>query len=433
MAVKSYKSFIFSVVVLVLLGASCAWGQAALLLGEPYSYDGTFAGTGHAAVYLARVCAETPFELRRCGRGEKGVVISRYHGIAGHDWIAVPLIPYLYAVENADDIPLYVDPKLVAFLREEYLSSLPLPPEARPGSEPRYELAGSAYDRTIYGFRIATRPDQDDALIRLLNSSANKESYNLVKSNCADFVKEIINFYCPHAVHRSIIADLGVTTPKQTAKSLVHFSKHHRGMQLTTFIIPQVPGLKPSKPVHGVLESVVLAKKYVTPVLLFHPFVIGSVEAAYWAGWRFNPGKHAQVFNASAADPMKQFDPPLTKAQRKSYKRLVAAVRKSEEFGDYPSWQRLSEKAKPLFDAQGRPAVRVSLDGREVPIGICRGNALRASSSPELLQDLVLTRMYAELKVKKPRISEQLVKNDWKLLQSAREESRADLSAAGTN
>jgi len=111
----------------------------------------------------------------------------------------------------------------------------------------------------------------------------------------------------------------------------------------------------------------------------------------------------------------------------------VAAVRKSEEFGDYPSWHRLSEAAKPVLDAQGHPAVRVSLDGREVPIGICRGNALRASSSPELLQDLVLTRMYAELKVKKPRISEQLVKSDWKLLQSAREESRADLSAAGTN
>jgi len=83
---------------LLVLGRSRVWGQAALLLEEPYSYDGTFAGTGHTAVYLARVCAETPFQLRRCGPGEQGVVISRYHGIAGHDWIAIPLIPYLYAV-----------------------------------------------------------------------------------------------------------------------------------------------------------------------------------------------------------------------------------------------------------------------------------------------------------------------------------------------
>ena len=424
---NSFKSFVFSIAVLSILGSSCAWSQATLLLEEPYSYDGTFAGTGHAAVYLARICADTPFHLRRCEPGENGVVISRYHGIAGHDWIAIPLLPYLYAVRRSEDIPLYMDPRLVAFLREQYLSSLPLPPEAHPGAEPRYELAGSAYDRTLYGFRIATRPEQDEALIRLLNSSPNEEQYNLVKRNCADFVKQIINFYYPHAVHRSIIADLGVTTPKQTAKSLVHFSKHHRQMRLTTFVIPQVPGLKRSKPVHGVLESLVLAKKYVTPVLLFHPFVVGTVEAAYWAGWRFNPGKNALIFNASAANPMQDLDPPLTKAQRRSYKSLIAEVRKSEELGDFPSWHRLSKEAEPELDGLGRPVMEVSLDGRKVPVGICRGNALRASGSPELVQDLVLTRLAAEVQVKKPHVSARLIKSDWQLLRSAQEESRASV------
>jgi hypothetical protein len=37
-----------------------------ILLEEPYSYDGALAGTGHAAVYLTRVCAASPTELRRC-------------------------------------------------------------------------------------------------------------------------------------------------------------------------------------------------------------------------------------------------------------------------------------------------------------------------------------------------------------------------------
>ncbi len=27
-------------------------------------------------------------------------MISRYFKIAGYDWIAIPLIPYLYAVDN---------------------------------------------------------------------------------------------------------------------------------------------------------------------------------------------------------------------------------------------------------------------------------------------------------------------------------------------
>jgi len=414
------------------LGTSSLLSQAALLLGEPYSYDGEFAGTGHAAVHLARVCAETPTHLRRCEAGEQGVVISRYHGVAGHDWMAIPLIPYLYAVRTSEDVPLYVNPKLVVFLREQYISSLPLPAEAHPGDEPRYELAGSAYDRTIYGFRIATRPEQDDALIRLLNSSPNEEAYKLVSRNCADFAKQIINFYYPHAIHRSIIADLGVTTPKQAAKSLVHFSEHHREMQLTTFVIPQVPGLKRSKPVHGVIESLVLAKKYVTPVLLFHPFLVGGVEVAYWAGWRFNPGKNALVFNASAGNPMKDFDPPLTATQRRSYAGLIATVRKSEELDDFPTWHHLQSDAKPQLDAEGRPFLQVLFDGREVPVGICRGNALRIAGSPELVQHLLLTHLDAELKVKNPRVSEQSVKSDWKLLESAREASRASL-ANGTD
>src|SRR5215831_13317155 len=118
MALKHIKRFSLFVLAVACTSAGRLQAQATLLLEEPYSYDGTFAGTGHTAVYLARVCAETPFQLRRCRAGEQGVVISRYHGIAGRDWIAVPLIPYLYAVRNLEEVPLFVDAKLVAFLRE---------------------------------------------------------------------------------------------------------------------------------------------------------------------------------------------------------------------------------------------------------------------------------------------------------------------------
>ena len=50
-----------------------AHAGATLLLEEPYSVDGAFAGTGHTAVYLDRVCADTPLLLRRCTPGEMGV------------------------------------------------------------------------------------------------------------------------------------------------------------------------------------------------------------------------------------------------------------------------------------------------------------------------------------------------------------------------
>jgi hypothetical protein len=416
------RGFAFLVALLVAGMPALLCAQATLLLEEPYSYDGTFGGTGHAAIYLSRVCAETPTVLRRCGPNEDGVVISRYHRIDGRDWIAVPLIPYLYAVRNPTDIPLYVDAKLVALLRERYLSEMGI------SGTSAYQLAGSAYDRTSYGFRITTRPEQDDALIRALNAAPNQEAYKLLDHNCADFAKQIINFYYPHAIHRSIIADLGVTTPKQAAKSLVHFSKRHPEMQLTTFIIPQVPGLKRSKPVHGVIESVVLAKKYVTPVLFFHPFVVGTVEAAYWAGWRFNPAKGALIFDPNSPDPKTALELPLTNAERRSYEALVLSAKQSAESDELPNWRKVEAKARPAVDADGSPMVKWETQGRSVQLGLSRSNTLRLSSPPEFVEDLVLARLEQELKSSKPaRTSLIQLKNDWRLFEAARGEMQADL------
>jgi hypothetical protein len=203
-----------------------AHANATVLLEEPYSYDGAFAGTGHTAVYLSRVCAETPVRLRRCNPGERGAVISRYTPIAGRDWFAIPLIPYLYAVENQEDIPLYADPKLVAFLRDQYRRAHleDFAPDGPDGAAPKgdwYELIGSSYDRTNYGFEIETTPEQDDELIARLNSQPNLAQYQFASRNCADFVREILNFYYPHAIPHGSVADLFVSTPKHSAKSLV--------------------------------------------------------------------------------------------------------------------------------------------------------------------------------------------------------------------
>src|SRR5438270_7755918 len=95
---KLGKSFVFcATMVLLGLTPKSAHAQATLLLEEPYSYDGTFAGTGHAAVYLSRICAETPTLLRRCGPDESGVVISRYHHLEGRDWVVVTLLHFVFS------------------------------------------------------------------------------------------------------------------------------------------------------------------------------------------------------------------------------------------------------------------------------------------------------------------------------------------------
>src|SRR5579864_942437 len=136
------------VIILMMTCSAFAGSSATLLLEEPYGKLGFFTATGHAAVYLSGVCAQTPLILRPCAPGESGVVLSRYDGVRGYDWIAIPLVPYLYAVERPEGVPLYADTKTVAFLRDSYRRKhledvVPdLPNGQRPGGN-WYELVGS--------------------------------------------------------------------------------------------------------------------------------------------------------------------------------------------------------------------------------------------------------------------------------------------------
>src|SRR5580704_15300703 len=61
-----YALFLF----ILIAGVPRGNAAAALFLEEPYGKLGAFMAQGHAAVYLSRVCAETPLVLRRCGPGE---------------------------------------------------------------------------------------------------------------------------------------------------------------------------------------------------------------------------------------------------------------------------------------------------------------------------------------------------------------------------
>lgn len=272
---------------------------AALFLEEPFGGFGEMNPTGHAAIYLSNVCADSPTVLRPCRAGEMGVVISRYHHVAGRDWIAVPLIPYLYAVEQPGQVPGSIDAHQVAELRDAYRREhlqdlIPDGPEgAVPGGE-WTQLIGSSYDRKIYAFEIETTQEQDDRIISMLNSGRNKAHFNLFFRNCADFSAHTLNTYYPKAVHRSFVADAGITTPKEIAKTLVSYSKHHSDLWFTEYEIPQVPGsMRRSRPVRGVCESLLRSKKYAVPLIVLHPWIGGSVAVAYLTRGLFNPERHA--------------------------------------------------------------------------------------------------------------------------------------------
>jgi len=413
---------------------------ATLFLGEPYGYDGVFAGTGHAAVYLSGVCATSPVVLRSCAPGETGIVLSRYRGIGGYDWIAIPLVPYLYAVEKREDIPLFADKKLVAFLRDHYRRSHleSLVPDLPGGGTPDgvwYELIGASYLRTIYAFEIDTRSEQDAQLILMLNNRSNRQRWTLVTANCADFARQIISFYYPHSVHRSIIGDLGVTTPKQLARTLSKYNRRHPELHPSRFVIPQVPGtIARSKQVKGVFEVLLTSKKYMWPIFLSHPYAAGTAVAIYVQHWHFNPGKNALILDAKH-----QLSPALTRSDRSviqdQLKELFRATSSTDADANDRQWMSVYRAAEPGFDDAGRPTLQLGEGGEVTSVGITRSNILSVPAGSEFAAGLVKARLRAELKSDVKKMARSDIASDLVLLQqllAPRPEQLATTTGADT-
>jgi hypothetical protein len=263
-----------------------AHAQAALLMEEPYGFFGTLNPTGHNAIYFARVCAETPVRLRRCQPGESGAVIARYQGIKGYDWIAIPLLPYLYSVENAADVPARVDQEMVRRLRYHYRETrLQALGDGLPEGGFLHggwtELVGVSFERRIYAFRFNTTEAQDDQLIAAMNKGPNHSRFNLLFSNCADFARSLLDLYFPDSFRRSVFPDAGMTTPKQIAYKLVRRSRKHPEMGLMIYEIPQTPGLHRRSHSNKSIAESLTTTAYAIPLAATNPYLTGGIFVDY--------------------------------------------------------------------------------------------------------------------------------------------------------
>jgi hypothetical protein len=309
-------ALLFEVVALISALFQASHAQVAMLMEQPYGFFGAVNPTGHDAVYFERICAETPIKLRRCAPDELGSVITRYEGIAGYDWVAIPLIPYLYAVESAAEVPARVDRKTVIGLREKYhddhLLSLGNVPEGGPVQRGWNQLVGVAYERRIYAFRFATTEDQDDALIAQMNDDINHSRYSLVFRNCADFTGAILNFYFPRTFHRSILPDARITTPKQIAYKLVRYSRTHPATELALFEIPQIPGYRGRSRENKSIAESLITSGYIVPLAFINPYVAGGIIVDYLIWGRNHLDlKRAQILTPADMTPL---TPPRPRA-----------------------------------------------------------------------------------------------------------------------
>jgi hypothetical protein len=286
------------------LAAAPANASLTVLIGEPYGNFGTMLPVGHAAIYLNRVCADTPVHLRMCRPDEPmGVVVSRYHHLREFDWIATPVMEYLYAVERPDQVPEFVTKKTEAALREEFRRTylqmiVPDGTEHQKQESEWYETAGAAFDRRHWGYQVHTTVEQDERFVAEMNARPNLRLYRVRSANCANFVAEIANLYYPRAVRANRIADWGIMTPKQVARSMVKLHKTHPEARLRILNIPQVPGtLRRSRSTWGLSEFFLKTKRYSFTLAVIQPEAVIAALVAYESSGKFELGMEAETID----------------------------------------------------------------------------------------------------------------------------------------
>ncbi len=276
--------------------AQPARADVTLLLQEPIDLLGHFSATGHATVLVSELCSDDHLHMRRCGPGETGSVLGRYHHIRGYDWLAIEPTAYLFAVDSAAKVPASVTEDEVDRLRTRYVADH----MNGFGSDMRGtlwpEVLGASYRRRIVTVRMRTTEEQDARLMRWLNESRNRSEFNFFFNNCADFTRKVLDVLFPGAVHRNLLFDAGFTTPKQLASGMRGYARRHPEVGFEVAVLPQVPGTMPrSMKMYGVTESFVKRTWFCLPVAVLNPLEFGLVIGSGVLDPRWNVNRAAKT------------------------------------------------------------------------------------------------------------------------------------------
>lgn len=462
--------------ILALAWLACpeARGEVGVVLNE--SLDTSVAritGSGHTAVYLSRVCAETPIKLRLCSPGEQGSVISNYTTL-GEDrpfeWNVVPLNIYLYGVEDSRNRPLFGSFKIKHVLEEryraKYLSDYCQTPFCKTSNKAEWrEMVAATMLRSVYIFVADTTPEQDLALIAEFNSLANENHFNGATRNCADFVKRVVNSYFPGATHRDFLNDFGMTSPKAIAHSFSRYADGHPEAHFAVLHFAQLPGtIKRSKECRSGTEQLYHSKKLLVPMLLFASHELPVVTASYLLTGRFNPERefeaHATLESLQTDNQIQLANADGDKERAKELKieeseERAKVVGTSEQWKEYRAALRsiaeeaVGEKSIPdhaymnrVFKQLDKAGTSIADDGgalwMEIPeegsshqVGLSASNILASRSDAEVAYQLILAR--SEYFLKSPKHERETIpefRQDWALLQSARMRSAIELASS---
>lgn len=437
--------------VLVFAGLACppASADVGVVLNE--SLDSSvdrITGTGHSAVYFSRICPDSPVKLRLCGPSEHGSVMSNYINIGedqSFEWNVVPLNVYLYGVEEIENRTIFASYKIKHVLeeryRKNYLSALCAGAACMNSYKSEWrEMVAATLIRSLYIFVIDTTEEQDRKLIAAFNDSPNKNHFNGVTRNCADFTRRLINTYFPNATHPDYLNDFGMTSPKAIARSFTRYARKHPESHFRVLHFPQVPGtIKRSREVRAGTEQLYRSKKFLAPMLIFADEAVPVVAASYLLTGRFNPRReferHPAVETVSTRGRLGETASPEQrtlivgtskewKAYRKAFDSMVAEDIQNDVIDDRGDLKRFfkefDEAGTPFVDEHGLLWMESSVNGEPARVGLSARNVLARDSDPQLAHQLLLTRINHVLK--SPKHSRETMSEfvqDWSALQDA--------------
>lgn len=420
-----------------------ARADVGVVLGETLDLGAErITGSGHSAVYLSRICPESPVKMRLCEPGENGSILSSYQSLdEDHpfNWNIAPLNVFVYGVDDPQNRPLFATAAIKNLLEDEYrrkyLAQICTNHDCINNRDANWRyMVGATFERGLYIFVVHTTLEQDLDLIRRFNSQPNENHFNGATNNCADFTRNVINSYFPHATHRDFINDFGMTSPKAVARTFAKYAKDHPDADYRVLHFSQIPGtIKRSTDVRAGTEQLYRSKKWLVPMLIVANHELPFFAASYMITGRFNPQREAEQHPTIEATQIKyalataksgddtarveqleqqreeQFEQGAgTSKQWDTYRdefRAVLADAVQREI--VPSeaaidrfFKYLDQSGRPIHDARGGLwiALPATNSSPAMMLGISQSNIYAPESDSLLAYELVLAHIRAELK-----------------------------------
>jgi hypothetical protein len=399
-------------------------------------------GSGHSAVYLSRICPASPVKLRLCGPHEQGSVMSNYTTLGEDEpfeWNIVPLSVFVYGVADPESRPLFTSWKIKNALEENYRETIlgdycASHPCQTSGKAEWREMVSASSERTLYILVASTTVEQDRALIEKFNDAPNVNHFNGATRNCADFTRNLIDTYFPHAAHRDVVNDFGMTSPKAVARSFAHYAHDRPEIQYRVIHFAQLPGtIKRSTECRDGTEQLYHSKKLLVPMAFFAWHELPVVVGSYVLTGRFNPEHefegHATIREGElgheievAKDGDDADDAQMADLEAAKRQERVSVVGSAKEWDSYREQfdsivadavdnhllasreslgrevKNISENGRPYFDKHGDIWLEVQDGGKTTQVGLSPDNLLAPGSDRAIAYKLMLAHVAETLK-----------------------------------